>query len=214
MADLSVDDVRDAAASWEVTTTVDHFHGRVVTVRTDSVRMPGGDVVNRDYVVHPGSVAVLPLDDDNRVLMLRQYRHPTRRLLWELAAGLRDVQGEPLWRTAARELAEEAGWQARHWHTLVDVYTSPGMTDERSRVFLARGLSPVGPDGGEFLAEGFRRRHEEADMPLVWVPLADAVRKVLAGDIRNSLAVMGILATCAASADGFTGLRPADSPES
>ncbi|MFD1937660.1 MULTISPECIES: NUDIX domain-containing protein [Nonomuraea] len=197
--------VADSPEEWEVVDSQEHFRGRVIGVRTDAVRMPQDDVANRDYVVHPGSVAVLALDADERVLLIRQYRHPTRHLLWELPAGLRDVEGEPLVATAARELAEEAGYKADTWHTLVDLYTSPGMSDERIRVFLARDLSETEID--------FERRHEEFDMPVEWVPLADAVEKALMGMIHNSPAVAGILAAYAASVEGFALLRPADAPE-
>ncbi|MEV4898369.1 NUDIX hydrolase [Nonomuraea sp. NPDC055795] len=197
--------MRDTGQQWDVVASKNHFQGRVIGLRTDSVRMPGDEVADRDYVVHPGSVAVLALDEDNRVLLLRQYRHPVRHLLWELPAGIRDVEGEPLVTTAARELAEEAGYAADTWYTLVDLMSSPGMTDERIRVFLARGLRRTEID--------FERKHEETDMPLEWVPLADAVEKALMGMIHNSPAVAGILAAYAASVEGFGLLRPADAPE-
>ncbi|GGK48770.1 NUDIX hydrolase [Planomonospora parontospora subsp. parontospora] len=201
-------DVEDVPEEWKVVSTVRHFSARVITGVTDAVVMPDGEVVDRDYVVHPGSVAVVALDDQERVLLLRQYRHPARRLLWELPAGLRDVEGEPLHLGAARELAEETGHRAGIWHTLVDTFVSPGMSDERTRIFLARDVSPI--PAGEL---DFVRRHEEADMPVVWVPLTEAVRRALGGMIHNSQAVTGILAAYAASADGFASLRPADAPE-
>ncbi len=206
---LTPDDVGDVPESWEVLRSADRFQARVISVRTDRVRMPHDDAADRDYVVHPGSVAVVALDAEGRVLLLRQYRHAVRRLLWELPAGLRDVPGEPLLDNAARELAEEAGYRAATWHSLVDTYSSPGMSDERMRIFLARDLEKIPED-----ENGFVPRHEEIDMPLVWVPLAEAVRKALAGKIHNAQAVTGILAAYAASADGFAGLRPADAPES
>jgi ADP-ribose pyrophosphatase len=206
---LTPDDVGDVPESWEVLRSTDRFRARVISVRTDRVRMPRDDAADRDYVVHPGSVAVVALDGEGRVLLLRQYRHAVRRLLWELPAGLRDVPGEPLLDNAARELAEEAGYRAATWHSLVDTYSSPGMSDERMRIFLARDLEKI-PEH----ENGFVPRHEEIDMPLVWVPLAEAARKALAGKIHNAQAVAGILAAYAASADGFAGLRPADAPES
>ncbi|MEV0144043.1 MULTISPECIES: NUDIX hydrolase [unclassified Nonomuraea] len=200
--------VEDAPEAWEVVSSTERFKGRVFEVVTDTVRMPGDTVADRDYVRHVGAVAVVALDADDRVLMIRQYRHPARRLLWELPAGLRDVEGEPLAETAARELAEEAGHRAATWHTLVDLLTSPGMTDERIRVFLARDLTPIPEEENGFVPE-----HEEIGMPVEWVPLADAVEHALMGMIHNSPAVAGILAAYAASVEGFTGLRPADAPE-
>ncbi|PZG15361.1 NUDIX domain-containing protein [Nonomuraea aridisoli] len=200
--------IEDTPEAWDVVESRHRFTGPVIKVVTDTVKMPGDEVADRDYVVHPGAVAVLALDERQRVLMIRQYRHPVRRLLWELPAGLRDVEGEPLAETAARELAEEAGYRAATWHTLVDLRTSPGMTDERIRVFLARGVTKI-PDE----ENGFVHHHEEIGMPVEWVPLDDAVHKALTGMIHNSPAVAGILAAYAASAEGFAHLRPADAPE-
>ncbi len=203
--------ITDSPERWEVVGEEVRFRGHIITVRTDKVRMPNGEgteVTERDVVVHPGSVGVICVDDDDRVLLIRQYRHPAGRMLWEPPAGLRDVEGEPLWRTAARELAEEAGYRAAEWHTLLDVLTSPGMTDERVRVFLARGLTEIPADELDF-----ERIHEEADMPVAWVPLDEAVAAVRRGDIHNPLAVMGILAVYAARAEGYRDLRPPDAPE-
>ncbi|MBE1592922.1 NUDIX domain-containing protein [Nonomuraea angiospora] len=197
--------VEDTPEAWDVVDSKERFRGHVITVVTDSVKMPRDEVADRDVVVHPGSVAVLALDDRERVLMIRQYRHPTRMLMWELPAGIRDVEGESLVEGAARELAEEAGYRAGTWHTLVDLRSSPGMTDERIRVFLARDLTKIETD--------FVHRHEEIDMPVEWVPLPDAVEKALMGMIHNSPAVAGILAAYAASVEGFALLRPADAPE-
>lgn len=207
-AGLTPDDVVDVPESWPVVASKDRFQARVISVRTDSVTMPEGVVAERDYVVHPGSVAVVALDDSGRVLLLRQYRHPVGRLLWELPAGLRDVRGESLRDTAARELAEEAGYRAATWHTLIDAYTSPGMSDERMRIFLARDVTRIPEEEIDHVP-----RHEEIGMPVVWVPLAEAVRKALSGKIHNSQAVAGILAAYAASAGGFAELRSADAPE-
>jgi ADP-ribose pyrophosphatase len=201
----------DTPESWPVEGSEVRFKGHVIQVRTDRVRMPNGDrteIAERDLVIHPGSVGVIGLDDQERVLLIRQYRHPVGYLLWEPPAGLRDVEGEPPWRTAARELAEEAGYRAREWHTLVDVLTSPGMTNERVRIFLARGLSEIPEEEADF-----ERIHEEAGMPVVWVPLDEAVAAVTRGQLRNPLAVMGILSVYAARATGYRDLRAPDAPE-
>lgn len=200
--------IEDTPEAWDVVASKPRFSGYVIDVVTDSVKMPGDEVADRDYVVHPGSVAVLALDEQQRVLMIRQYRHPARQLMWELPAGLRDVPGEPLVEAAARELAEEAGYRAATWDTLLDLRTSPGMSDERIRVFLARDLTPIPESENSFVAH-----HEEIGMPVEWVPLGDAVDKALMGMIHNSPAVAGILAAYAASAEGFARLRPADAPE-
>jgi ADP-ribose pyrophosphatase len=206
-----VEQVRDSPERWEVTGATREFVGHVFTVRRDSVRMPNGDsteIVHRDVIEHPGSVGILAVDGDDRVLLLRQYRHACASMLWEAPAGLRDVSGEPLHELAARELLEEAGYRAGRWDVLVDVLPSSGMSDERVRVFLARDLAEVPADEIDF-----ERVHEEADMPVVWVPLDEAVRKVLAGELRNMIAVTGILAAQAARAGGYRGLRPVEAPE-
>src|SRR5262249_38979994 len=145
-------------------------------------RMPDDHYAERAVVTHPGAVAVLALDDARRVLMIRQYRHPVGRQLWELPAGLRDADGESPVGTAQRELLEETGYKARDWLTLVDYFTSPGFSTERMRIFLARGLEKTDDDG--------RGRHDEEKFIVIdWVPLEEAVRLVLAGKLHNSAAI-------------------------
>ena len=198
----------DEPANWPVVSSAELARGRLVTVRTDKVRTPDDELAERDVVVHPGAVAVLALDDAQQVLLIRQYRHPVERLLWEIPAGLRDVSGEPPWATARRELLEEAGYRARDWRVLADYYTSPGFSTERLRVFLARDLEFVTEAERDFVPEA-----EEAQLLIAWLPLDDAVRKVFAGDLHNGVAALAILAAYAARSGGFDGLRPADAPE-
>ncbi|MFF8386850.1 NUDIX domain-containing protein [Streptomyces kanasensis] len=198
--------IQDTPEEWQVTATSTPFRGNKTSVRTDDVVMPDGTVVGRDYQVHPGSVAVLALDDEDRVLVLRQYRHPVRHKLWEIPAGLLDVPGENPLHAAQRELYEEAHVKAEEWHVLTDVYTTPGGCDEAVRIFLARGLSE---------AEGvrFEVAEEEADMELARVPLTELARGVLAGELHNNCLVVGVLSVLAARAgDGFEALRPAEAP--
>ena len=179
------------------------FEGRIINVRTDRVTMPGDTTSQRDVIEHPGAVGAVALDEQGRVLLVNQYRHPVRRRLDELPAGLLDKPGEPALEAAQRELVEEAGLAAATWHVLVDTLTSPGMTDEAIRIFLARDVRVVDRDVQE---------HEEADMTTEWVELEEAVRRVLAGEIENAMAAVGILAADRARADGFRALRPADAP--
>ena len=201
-------ELADAVEHWQVLDSVLRARSHVVSLRTDLVLMPDGTSAERDVVVHPGAVGIVALDDDDRVLMIRQYRHPAARMLWEIPAGLRDVAGEPISVTAERELLEEAGYRARDWRVLVDYFSSPGMTDERLRVYLARGLTEIG-----HAERGFVPRHEEAHLLLDWVPLDRAVKLFLAGDFHNGVAAVGILSAYAARRDGFAGLRPVDAPE-
>jgi ADP-ribose pyrophosphatase len=179
--------------------------GRVVDVRTDEVRMPDGDTAVRDVVVHPGAVAIVALDDEQRVLLLRQYRHPVRRRLWEPPAGLLDEPGEEPLQAARRELFEETHCRAGRWDVLVDLFTSPGMCDEAVRIYLARDVRDA--DEPRHVGVG-----EEAELVVRWVPLGEAVAAVLAGDLHNPLAALGLLATARAVSNGFRELRPADTP--
>ncbi len=175
--------------------------GRVLTLRLDHVVMPGGCAARREVVERPGAVAVLPLHDDTSVVMIDQYRHAVSRRMRELPAGLLDAPDEDPVTTARRELVEEVGYTARDWSVLVDVVPSPGFSDEAVRVFLARGLIEVGrPSGGH---------DEEADLSVVRMPLVDAVRQVLAGEIVNATAVAGLLAAQAVLA-GIAQPRPLD----
>lgn len=198
--------VEDTPEEWRVTATTTPFRGNKTSVRTDDVVMPDGAVVSRDYQVHPGSVAIVALDDDGRVVVLRQYRHPVRHKLWEVPAGLLDVPGENPLHAAQRELYEEAYVKAGDWRVLTDLYTSPGGSDEAVRIFLARDLSE---------AEGarFEVAEEEADMELARVELPELVRGVLAGEVHNTCLAAGVLALSAALAgDGLDALRPAEAP--
>jgi len=201
--------VKDTVEHWPVVSSAEVFRGRLVSVRTDKVRTPDSQLAEREVVIHPGAVAVLALDDADRVLLIRQYRHPVGRLLWEIPAGLRDVAGEAPWLTARRELVEEAGYRARDWRVLADYYSSPGFSTERLRIFLARDLELVPEAERDFIPQD-----EEAHLLLGWLPLDEAVGQVFAGELHNGVAALGIMAGYAARSEGFDRLRPADAPES
>ncbi|MFI7065646.1 NUDIX domain-containing protein [Kribbella sp. NPDC050124] len=196
----------DVPEQWPVASSeVVHETGRVISVRRDHLAPPGREPFVRDVVVHPGAVGVVALDSANRMLLVRQYRHPVGHRLLEPPAGLLDVQGEQYRLGAERELWEETGTKAADWRVLVDAFTSPGLTDEAVRIFLARDLSPAD--------EAYDRLHEEADMETVWAPLIDVVGAVLAGHLHNPILVMGALATWTAlNGPGFDNLRAADAP--
>ncbi|WP_329130428.1 NUDIX hydrolase [Streptomyces sp. NBC_01476] len=198
--------LQDTPQEWRITATSTPFTGKKTGVRSDEVVMPDGGTAVRDYQVHPGSVAILALDGEGRVLLIKQYRHPVRHKLWEIPAGLLDIPGENPLHAAQRELYEEAHVKAGDWRVLVDVYPSPGGSDEAIRIFLARDLSEA--DGARFeVAE------EEADMETSRVPLTDLVHGVLTGDLHNNALVTGVLAVTAALAgDGLEALRPAEAP--
>jgi len=179
--------------NFTVLSTSDVYVGRILALRSDQVAMPGGGQATREVVEHHGAVAILALDDDDQVTLIHQYRHPLGRRIWELPAGLIDHLAEDPVETAKRELVEEVGLAAENWSVLVDVAASPGFTDEVVRVYLATGLSVV---DRELLGD------EEADLVARKVPLAEAVRMALAGEIVNGAAVGGILAAQAIRAAG------------
>jgi 8-oxo-dGDP phosphatase len=201
--------LRDVNEQWPVVGRPRYLRGALVTLRTDQVQMPDGEVAERDVVEHPGAVAIVALDDAGQVLLIRHYRHPAGRLLWEIPAGLRDVAGEPPRATAERELLEEAGYRASDWHGLADFYTSPGIITERVRVYLARGLTWV----PESERSGEAPRHEEAHLLVRWAPLRQAVSLFLAGDLHNGVTAVGILSAYAAQQGGFAALREDVLPE-
>ena len=198
--------IDDAAESWPVVASEPLLKTWLISVRNDRVQLPDDHFAERTVVTHPGAVAVLALDDAQRVLMIRQYRHPVGRELWEIPAGLRDVGGESPLQTGQRELLEETGYRAREWHTLVDYFSSPGFSTERLRVFLARGIERAEDSG-------YVRADEEKYIVADWVPLAEAVRLALAGNLHSGPAIAGVLAGYAASIQGFSGLRPAAAPD-
>lgn len=210
--------VADVPGPRPVARTETAFSGAVWEVTRESFRMApvvgdcsddpadGADLLVREFIRHPGAVAVVALDGEDRVRLIRQYRHPVGEELWEIPAGLLDVPGESWVEAARRELAEEADLRAERWEVLADFYTTPGSSSEGIRVFLASGLSEVPA------AERHERTGEEVGMPLAWVPVAEAVEAVLAGRLRNPSLVVGLLALTAHRAQGTTALRPADAP--
>ncbi|MGE2715531.1 NUDIX domain-containing protein [Mycolicibacterium litorale] len=188
-----------AEHDFEISHSETVYVGNILALRADEVLMPGGATARREVVEHFGAVAVAALDDNGNIALVYQYRHPVGRRLWELPAGLLDMGGEAPHLTAARELQEEAGLTASEWRVLVDIVSSPGFSDESVRVFLATGISEIDrPEAHD----------EEADLIVKWVPLSEAVRMVLSGEIVNSIAVAGILAVHAI--DGGESLRSVD----
>jgi ADP-ribose pyrophosphatase len=198
----------DVPGAWPVVDKETLAVGTVVRLRRDVVRMPDGHEAGREVIEHCGAVAILALDEDERVLLIRQYRHPVAGQLWEIPAGLRDVAGEPLLATAQRELLEEAGYAAKDWRVLADFFTSPGISNERLRVFLARDVRLVPDDERQYVPTG-----EEAHLEIEWVPLEMVVRRFLDGELHNGVMAVGVLAAWAARGDRFASLRGPEAPE-
>ena len=199
-----VGEVADTPEERPIAGRVSRFEGRIWSVVSEDVDFDG-TFARRDMLIHPGAVAVIALDERDRVLLIRQYRHPVAQMLFEPPAGLMDSPEESGWITARRELAEEAGYTAGEWHVLLDVYLSPGGMSEAIRVFLARDLALM-PGGRLHTGEA-----EEAHLPRVWVDLDQARDLVLAGRIGSPSAVTGILAAWVAREKGWDTLRAPDS---
>lgn len=204
---LSGEAVADVATSWPIQQHLVRGRGRLNAFVSDTVATPDGGTMVRDYLTHTGAVGIIALDEHERVVVVRQYRHPVGFKLVEPPAGLLDAEGEAWLAAAQRELAEEAGLAATDWSVLVDFMSSPGCLQESLRVFLARGLSEAPrPDG--FVLEG-----EEADMEVCLVPLEDLVAAIFAGRVQNPTLVVGVLAAHTALRTGrLTQLRTPDSP--
>jgi len=179
------------------------FSGRVWDVVTEVVDLGSAGRVTRDFIDHPGAVAVVALDDSDRVVLVHQYRHPLGAVEWEIPAGLTDVEGEPLLLTAQRELAEETDLRANTWHHLLEVATTPGSSSETIAIFLARDLTEV-PEGERHTREG-----EERDMPVARFPLDEVRDAVLAGRVRNMTLAVAVLAALTSRESDWATLRPA-----
>ena len=195
--------LEDTLADVEIRSSELVFDGMVWSVRRDVVDYNGEDIA-REYLDHTGAVAVFAIDDDDRVLLIKQYRHPVGMREWEIPAGLLDIVDEDPLVAAKRELAEEADIQATDWAVLSEFYTSPGGSDEAIRIYLARGLSAA--------HEVFERTDEEADMELRWVSLDDLVDAVLARKLQNPSLVVATLAAFAGRQREWKTLDAADVP--
>ncbi len=203
---MSKQQVADEFSDRELVARETVYQGRIWDVLHDTVQLSPSSRIERDYISHPGAVCVLVLDEQDRVLMINQYRHPVAMRLWELPAGLLDVAGEPPLEAAKRELWEEADRTADHWSVLTDIFLSPGSSSEAIRIYLARGVHLVPED------QRHTRTDEEAEMVTAWVPLDDAVAQILAGKIHNPAAAVGLLAAQAARAVNYETLRDAREP--
>lgn len=157
------------------------YEGPIFGVRRDEVLEPGGLLTTREVITHPGSVVVLPVLDDGRIVMIRQYRHATRQSLWELVAGRMDP-GETPKKAAARELMEETGYRAKRFKVFLDVFPTPGFLEERMFILLAEGLT-IG------------EAHPEEDEKIISraFSVKELKRWLLRGNLRDAKSIAGIL---------------------
>lgn len=158
------------------------YEGRILNLRRDKVRLPNGREASREVVEHPGAVAIIALDAEKNVYLVRQYRYPINRVTLEIPAGKLDAGEEPV-ACARRELAEEVGLAAAEWKPLLTFYSTPGFSDEVMHLFLATGLRP------------HREKADEDEfLEIVRVPLAEAATMALEGGIQDAKSITGILA--------------------
>jgi len=157
------------------------YRGRLLDVRVDTVRLPDGRIATREYIVHPGAVMVVPLLDDGRLVVERQYRHPLGRVMLEFPAGKLEA-GEPTLLCAVRELAEETGYRAREWARAGVLHNAIAYSSEGIEIWFARGLSPGerGLDEGEFLDVATATQDELLEM-------------VAAGELTDAKTLIGLL---------------------
>jgi ADP-ribose pyrophosphatase len=172
------------------------FEGMIWNVVRETFEY-SGSMLKREYVLHPGAVAIIALNEKQEILLIKQYRHPVRERLWEIPAGLLDIDGEQKLEAAKRELMEETGYVASSWEELTSFHTTPGGNNETITIFLAKDAQHVGHD---LLLEG-----EELDMETRWVALSDAVSSVVRGEMRSPSAAVGIMALALRLGVGFRG---------
>jgi len=162
-------------------TEVKHvFTGRVIEVNIERVRLPNGTVADLEIIRHPGGAAVVAIDADNRVCLLRQFRHAAGGWIWELPAGKIDNR-EPPFDTARRELEEEAGMAAAAWQPLGDYLSSPGVFTEVVHLFLATQLTPLPP-----------RPEEHEVFEVHWLPFRDVLQMARSGELRDGKSLVGV----------------------
>jgi len=161
------------------------FTGRVIQVNVERVRLPNGTTAELEIIRHPGGAAIVALDRDNRVCLLRQFRHAAAGWVWELPAGKIDNREPPL-ETARRELEEEAGRAAGSWQTLGDYLSSPGVFTEVVHLFLATELTPLPP-----------RPEEHEVFEVHWLPFRDVLQMARSGELRDGKSLVGVFRAAA-----------------
>ena len=156
------------------------FTGRVIEVNVERVELPNGSVAELEIIRHPGGAAVVALDTDDRICLLRQFRHAVGGWIWELPAGKIDNREPPL-ETARRELEEEAGMAAASWRPLGDYLSSPGVFTEVVHLFLATQLTPLPA-----------RPEEHEVIEVHWLPFTDVLRMADSGELRDGKSLVGV----------------------
>ena len=158
----------------------DVYHGRIVHLRLEDVELPNGAKITLEVVRHSGAAAIVAVDDERQVVLIRQFRHAAGGFIWEIPAG-RLEKDEPPLDCAQRELEEETGLRADAWKRLGEVITAPGFCDERIQIFLATGLR-----------ETAQRLEPDEVLSVSRVPLRQALRMIESGEISDGKSVAGL----------------------
>jgi ADP-ribose pyrophosphatase len=196
--------ISDRVVSYPVTERKTVFDGLVWDVRRDVFEL-NSENLTRDYIVHPGAVAIIALNESGELLLIEQYRHAQGKIMWEAPAGLMDLANEDPLETAKRELYEETGYLAKTWNVLLDLANTPGGSTEQIRIYFAQDLS-LHPDGRP------TGDAEELDMPVHWIPIPDVLESIRRGAVTNPQLVAGTHAALIAMAEPDLALRSEDAP--
>jgi ADP-ribose pyrophosphatase len=157
------------------------YKGQIFGVRRDEVLEPTGIRTTREVITHPGSVVVMPVLPDRRIILIRQYRHAARQFLWELVAGRIDP-GESVRQAAARELIEETGYRAKRLRVFLDLFPTPGFLEERMYILLAEGLTP-----------GEAEPEEDEKIVVKAYTRAELKKMIQRGVLRDAKSIAGLL---------------------
>jgi ADP-ribose pyrophosphatase len=158
------------------------YTGKVVTLNIDTVRLPNGVTVDLETIRHPGAAAVVPIKNDETVVLIRQFRHAAGGFIYEIPAGKLSPGEDPL-NCAARELEEEVGYRASTFELLSSIFTAPGFADEVIHIYKATGLTKG-------------RQHLDRDevLEIVEMPLGEAIARIQDGTIRDGKSIVGLQA--------------------
>ena len=196
--------ISDRLVDYKIIDRKSVFSGMVWDIRHDAFEL-NDETVERDYMVHPGAVAIIALNDSGELLLIEQYRHAQGKIMWEAPAGLMDVANEDPLETAKRELYEETGYVAKTLNVLLDLANTPGGSTEQIRIYFAQDLS-LHPDGRPAGSA------EELDMPVHWISIQDVLESIRRGAVTNPQLVAGTHAALIAMAEPDLALRSADAP--
>ncbi len=158
----------------------DIFQGRIINLRIDRVVLPDGNESTREIVEHPGAVAIVAIDENQNIWMVKQYRKAVEEILMEIPAGTLEKGEDPL-ECAKRELAEETGLKAQKWESILSYYSAPGFVTEKLHLFLATGFT-----------EGDKHTDQDEFLYTVKLPLAEAYEAIFSGDIKDGKSIIGI----------------------